>query len=67
MRISTRTNAAACRGLAGGAALAFDHLVSESLRRRVEELRADNASLQHVERTLTDVLKRRLDGPGGGA
>lgn len=55
------------RGLAGGAALAFDHLVSESLRRRVEELRADNASLQHVERTLTDVLKRRLDGPSGGA
>ncbi|HEY5425815.1 MAG TPA: GAF domain-containing protein [Candidatus Tumulicola sp.] len=55
------------RGLAGGAALAYDHLLAQSLRRSLEKLRTENASLQHVERTLSDIIKQRLRGPGDPA
>jgi hypothetical protein len=48
------------RGLASGAALAYDHLLAQSLAHSLEELRAENASLRHIERTLTDLLKERL-------
>lgn len=52
------------RGLAGGAALAYDHLEAVDLRRRLEEARAENESLRRVTRTLTDLLEGRLEDAG---
>ncbi|HKU81018.1 MAG TPA: PDZ domain-containing protein [Candidatus Tumulicola sp.] len=52
------------RGLANGAALAYDHLAAADLRRRLEAARQENESLRRVERTLTQLLERRLDGEG---
>ncbi len=52
------------RTLAGAAALAYDHLTAQALRRSLEEIRGENASLRRVERTLTGLLKERLDKPG---
>jgi hypothetical protein len=49
------------RALAGAAALAYDHLRATDLRERLEEARGENASLRRVERTLTALLKERLD------
>lgn len=54
------------RGLANGAALAYDHLAAAELRRRLEAARAENESLRLVERTLTDLLERRLGSVDGG-
>lgn len=48
------------RGLANGAALAYDHLAATELRRQVEAVRAENESLRRIERTLTELLERRL-------
>jgi hypothetical protein len=53
------------RALARGAALAYDHLRAQALRKSLEEARRENAALRRVERTLTTVLENRLKGAGG--
>lgn len=54
------------RGLANGAALAYDHLAAAELRRSLEAARAENESLRRVERTLTGLLEGRLGKTDGG-
>lgn len=49
------------RRLAGGAALAYDHLAVQDLRARLEEAAVEIASLRRVERRLTEVLEGRLE------
>jgi hypothetical protein len=53
------------RTLASSAALAYDHLRAQALRKSLDEVLGENASLRRVERTLTALLKERLDKPGG--
>lgn len=48
------------RRLTAGAALAYDHLSSLELRRRLEAVQAENVSLHRVERTLRQLLETRL-------
>jgi hypothetical protein len=52
------------RALASGAALAYDHLVAQALRATLEEVRVENASLRHAERTLTELIKGQLKNTG---
>ncbi|HEY1655500.1 MAG TPA: hypothetical protein VGF86_10325 [Candidatus Tumulicola sp.] len=54
------------RRLANGAALAYDHLAAEDLRRRLEEAGIEIAALRRSERRLTEVLEERLRGSGAG-
>ena len=49
------------RRLAGGAALAYDHLAVQDLRAQLEEAAVEIASLRRVERRLTEVLEGRLE------
>ena len=48
------------RSLAGGAALAYDHLAERQLRRDVERLELENANLREIERKLTEVLQSSI-------
>ncbi|MGA8532589.1 MAG: PDZ domain-containing protein [Candidatus Tumulicola sp.] len=52
------------RALASAAALAYDHIRAQELRRKLEETRSENASLRRVERTLTALLQERLKETG---
>jgi hypothetical protein len=52
------------RALANAAALAYDHLTAQALRKNLDEMRGENAALRRVERRLTDLLKERLDKSG---
>ena len=51
------------RALARAAALAYDHLRVQALRKSLEETRNDNAALRRVEQTLTSLLEQRLSEP----
>jgi hypothetical protein len=56
------------RELAGGAALAYDHLTTQALRDRIDSLLSENAALRHTEETLAAIVSERLPGspdPGG--
>jgi hypothetical protein len=48
------------RALAQAAAIGYDRIRSEGLRRRLEVVEAENASLRSVEEKLTQLLHRRL-------
>lgn len=48
------------RELAGGAALALDHLVVEDLRRRLDEMEVENETLRRLEERLSGLLQDRL-------
>lgn len=52
------------RALAASATLAYDHLRAQALKESLERARHENASLRHVERTLTNLLKERLHDSG---
>lgn len=52
------------RGLAAGAALAYDHLAAEELARTIEELRGENAALRHSQELLVEKLLKRLSKDG---
>jgi hypothetical protein len=52
------------RMLGSSAALAYDHLKAVALRKSLDEARGENASLRRIERTLTALLKERLNQPG---
>jgi hypothetical protein len=51
------------RGLAGGAARAYDHIAAEDLSKTVEELRAENAALRHAQDTLVERVLKHLSQP----
>lgn len=53
------------RALARGAALAYDHLRAQALRKSLQEAHGENAALRRVERTLTSLLKQRLNESSG--
>jgi hypothetical protein len=54
---------ASLRQLAAGAALAYDHLTTKSLRDRIEALRRENAALRHSEEMLTAIVSERRPRP----
>lgn len=49
------------RGLAAGAALAYDHLAAEELNRKVEELRGENEALRQSQELLVEKVLKRLE------
>lgn len=51
------------RGLAAGAALAYDHLAAEELERTVEELRGENEALRHSQELLVEKVLKHLSEP----
>ena len=48
------------RGLAAGAALAYDHLAAEELNRTVEQLRGENEALRRSQELLVEKVLKRL-------
>lgn len=48
------------RGLAGGAALAYDHLAERQLRADVDRLERENATLREIENKLTALLESSI-------
>jgi hypothetical protein len=48
------------RGLAAGAALAYDHLAAQELNRTVEELRGENEALRRSQDVLVEKVLKRL-------
>lgn len=52
------------RVLARNAALAYDHLRVQALRKSLEQARVENAAIARVEQTLRSLLERRLSDPG---
>lgn len=49
------------RGLAAGAALAYDHLTAEALNKTVAELRGENEALRRSQDLLVEKLLKRLE------
>jgi hypothetical protein len=49
------------RGLAAGAALAYDHLAAEMLHKTVDELRGENEALRRSQDVLVEKLLKRLE------
>lgn len=48
------------RGLAAGAALAYDHLTAEELKRTVDDLRGENEALRRSQDLLVEKVLKRL-------
>lgn len=48
------------RGLAAGAALAYDHLAAEALNKTIEELRGENEALRRSQEVLAEKILKRL-------
>lgn len=48
------------RGLAAGAALAYDHLAAEELQRTIEELRGENEALRQSQELLVERVLKHL-------
>jgi hypothetical protein len=48
------------RGLAGGGALAYGHLLAQALRKNLEEAKTENDALRKIEDKLTGLLEARL-------
>ncbi|HEY1976653.1 MAG TPA: hypothetical protein VGG89_08915 [Candidatus Baltobacteraceae bacterium] len=49
------------RALAAGAALAYDHLTAEELKRTIDELRGENEALRRSQELLVDKVLKRLE------